>query len=200
MAQAALNDPDAIIVTHSSFGKLGVNATRTRREIVNDMVAELEDALEGRQGRGARRTPEAAQARTADRADEAPHRRQDAAKDQTLTFEDMGVDFLYVDEAHEFRKLDFATNRQAKGIDSGGSAKALDLYVKSRWLEKQNPRRNLVLASGTPSRTPWPSCSRSCATWTRRALERDGISSFDAWANMFGEVACRLRAERGGRL
>ena len=68
-------------------------------------------------------------------------------KDQALTFEDMGVDFVYVDEAHEFRKLDYATNRAVKGIDPNGSQRALDLYIKTRWLEQQNPGRSLVIVT-----------------------------------------------------
>ena len=68
-----------------------------------------------------------------------------------FTFEEMGIDFLFVDEAHKFRKLDFATKMSnIKGVNPEGSKASWDLYVKSRYLESIKPGRNLVLASGTP--------------------------------------------------
>jgi len=72
-------------------------------------------------------------------------------RDDMLTIEELGVDQVIVDEAQEFRKLSFATNRTTlKGVDPNGSQRAWDLYVKSRFIEMKNPGRALVLASGTP--------------------------------------------------
>ena len=72
------------------------------------------------------------------------------AKDQVFTFEEMGVDFLFVDEAHMYRKLDFATRMSGvKGISPEGSQAAMDLYTKIRYLRTQNPARHIVMASGT---------------------------------------------------
>jgi N12 class adenine-specific DNA methylase len=198
MAQAALNDPDAIVVTHSSFGKLGLSA-KNKAEIVNDMVAQLEDALEEAKAEGhegkIKRSKLEKQIEQVKRRIEG----KTSDKDQTLNFEDMGVDFLYVDEAHEFRKLDFATNRQAKGIDSAGSAKALDLYSKARWLQKQKPNRNLVLASGTPVTNTMAELFTVMRYMDEDALERDGIQSFDAWANMFGEMKGAYEQNAAGK-
>ncbi|WP_457832905.1 hypothetical protein, partial [Staphylococcus aureus] len=72
-------------------------------------------------------------------------------RDDMLTLHEIGVDQLFVDEAQEFRKLTFATNRQnLKGVDPDGSQRAWDLYVKRCFVETINPRRGLVQASGTP--------------------------------------------------
>jgi hypothetical protein len=78
-----------------------------------------------------------------------------------FTFEEMGVDFLFVDEAHLFRKLDFTTKMSnLKGITPEGSGMAWDLYVKTLYLDSINPGRSLVLARARRSPTPWPSFTR----------------------------------------
>ncbi|MFK5284212.1 hypothetical protein ACI3PL_32000, partial [Lacticaseibacillus paracasei] len=67
--------------------------------------------------------------------------------DKVFTFDQMGVDFLFVDEAHNYRKLDFTTQMSnLKGITPEGSGMAWDLYMKTLWLESKNPGRSLVQA------------------------------------------------------
>lgn len=194
MAQAALNDPDAIVITHSSFGKIATKP-ESRKAIVAAMIAELEAALEGAEARHTRskieKQIEAIQRRFEGKTD-------DSKKDQALTFEEMGVDFLFIDEAHEFRKLDYATNRAVKGIDPNGSQRALDLYIKTRWLNQQNPGRSLVLASGTPVTNTMAELYTVMRYMDEAALEADGLRAFDAWANMFGEVATSYEQNAAG--
>lgn len=194
MAQAALNDPDAIVITHSSFGKIATKP-ESRKAIVAAMIAELEAALDGAEARHTRskieKQIEAIQRRFEGKTD-------DSKKDQALTFEEMGVDFLFIDEAHEFRKLDYATNRAVKGIDPNGSQRALDLYIKTRWLNQQNPGRSLVLASGTPVTNTMAELYTVMRYMDEAALEADGLRAFDAWANMFGEVATSYEQNAAG--
>jgi N12 class adenine-specific DNA methylase len=188
LAQAALNDPDAIILTHSSFGKINTSE-EMRSKIIDNMVDELEQAIkDAKDGDGPRhlvsrieKQVETVKRRFAGKTGE--------GKDKLLTFDEMGVDMLYIDEAHEFRKLDFATNRQAKGIDPNGSQRALDLFIKSQWLEHENPGRSLILASGTPVTNTMAELYTVMKYMAFKALEKDNIAAFDAWANMFGEVA-----------
>ena len=72
-------------------------------------------------------------------------------KDDMVTIAELGIDQLIVDEAHEFRKLSFATNMSGlKGVDPDGSQRAWDLLVKARFIAKRQPARPLILASGTP--------------------------------------------------
>src|ERR1700694_4726411 len=74
-----------------------------------------------------------------------------ARRDDMVTLEEIGIDQVIVDEAQEFRKLSFATNRvNLKGVDPDGSQRAWDLYVKTRFIAERNPRRALIQASGTP--------------------------------------------------
>jgi N12 class adenine-specific DNA methylase len=188
LAQASLNDPDAIIVTHSSFGKIDTSPAM-RERIVGLMVAELETAMEDAKGEDAPRHLVSRIEKQIETLKRRFEGRTGTGKDKLLTFDEMGVDQLLIDEAHEFRKLDFATNRSAKGIDAQGSARALDLFIKSQWLEQQNPGRSLIMASGTPVTNTMAELYTVMRFMALKDLEGDRISAFDAWANMFGEVA-----------
>lgn len=113
----------------------------------------------------------------------------EGVKDRVLTFEELGVDRLYVDEGHEFRKLDFPTNRaNIKGIDSSGSQRAMDLMMKVQYLRKKNPGRAIVMASGTPITNTMGELYTVQRYFQPEMLDEDGDSSFDAWANHYGEV------------
>lgn len=193
MAQASLNNPDAIIVTHSSLMKLE-NGEEAKRAVVDRMIEELRLVLESADDRYS--------VKKIEKQIEALERRfagkTGGAKDQALTFEEMGVDFMFIDEAHEFRKLDYATNRSIKGIDPVGSQKALDLFIKTRWLNLQNPGRSLVLASGTPVTNTMAELYTTMRYLAEDQLNADGIGAFDAWANMFGEVAAGYEQNAAG--
>jgi N12 class adenine-specific DNA methylase len=137
VAAATLNAPDAIIITHSAFERIGVkeeSVAPIRDQILTELQIELDDADDGDRVRRSQLEQQI----------EAVTQRFDriagvGAKDSTIKFEDIGADFVYVDEAHAYRKLDFTTNQKIKGIDPGGSKRALDMYVKTRWLQTKRP-------------------------------------------------------------
>lgn len=194
VAQATLNAPDAIVITHSAFKRIGTRP-ETMEAVTKDFLAQLEEAIEDSDDRISR-------SRLEQRLEQAKRRaeaRFSKAKDQVVFFEDMGVDFLYVDEAHGFRKLDFVTNRdQVKGIDPSGSEMALDLYSKLEWLRKEHPGRSHVLASGTPVTNTMAELYTVMRYMDPEGLERDGLASFDAWATMFGRVKADLEQNASG--
>lgn len=187
MAQAALNNPDAIIITHPSFGKLGMRPENVK-EVRDRFIKDLQDMLDSLDEKEDRVLVK----KTEKRIEQLEQRFDGMISqntDKVLTFEEMGVDFVFVDEAHEFRKLDFITNRQGKGVDPSGSRRALDLYVKTLWLESKNPSRSHVFASGTPITNTIGELYSIMRFFDEMAMEQDGINYFDAWANMFGQVA-----------
>lgn len=194
VAQAALNAPDAIVITHSAFKRIGTRS-ETIEAATRDFIAQLEEAIEDSEDRISR-------SRLEQRLEQAKRRteaRFSKSKDQAVFFEDMGVDFLYVDEAHGFRKLDFVTNRdRVKGIDPTGSEMALDLYSKLEWLRREHPGRSHVLASGTPVTNTMAELYTVMRYMDPEGLERDGLSSFDAWATMFGRVKADLEQNASG--
>lgn len=197
MAQAALNNPDAIIVSHSSFGKIAPSDA-ARQAVAQQFIEELEAAQESLES-----TDRVSRSKLESQIEQMKRRFEGKAgtegKDKALTFEETGVDFLFIDEAHEFRKLDFATNRTAvKGIDPNGSQKALDMYIKTLTLAKARPGRSLVMASGTPVTNTMAEIFTVMRYMDQAGLERDGMQAFDAWASMFGEVVSGFEQNAAG--
>ncbi|HAO01874.1 MAG TPA: hypothetical protein DCQ42_09110, partial [Halomonas sp.] len=188
VAQAALNDPDAIIMTHSSFERIGMSA-QFQEGFIKKQIDEMRDMLE-EVGKDDRLTTKRVEQMIEQLENKLAAQTSGKKRDQALTFEEMGIDRLYVDEAHEFRKLDFATSRNnIKGIDPQGSQKAMDLFMKVQYLEQEkNPGRSLVMASGTPITNTMGELYTIQRFFQQGQLEKDGLEKFDAWSNHFGEV------------
>ncbi len=197
IAQAALNDPDAIIITHSAFGKLPMSeeySTAFLQKQINDWQAALDDT-----GESDRVTRKQIERRIEQLENRLEKLRNDDVKDKVLNFEEMGVDRLYVDEGHEFRKLDYATNQgSVKGIDSSGSQKAMDLYMKTTYLREKHPGRALVMASGTAVTNTMGELFTVQRFFQPEQLEEDNHEAFDAWASHYGEIVAGLEQNAAG--
>ncbi|MDO5642790.1 MAG: hypothetical protein Q4G26_10460, partial [Paracoccus sp. (in: a-proteobacteria)] len=223
IADATLGDYDAIIMTHSSFEMIPSSPqakARVVEGILADLREMIESGSEtGDRGKdrgqqqatlGALKsiaaqlgvdtaaekgTSTAKQiAQIMEQAEQRLSRMtSDTGKDQVFTFDEMGVDMLFVDEAHLFRKLSFATtNGNIKGIDPQGSQASMDLLIKTRTVDQNNPGRGLIFASGTPITNTMAELFSISRFLQPQALEDRGIAAFDAWAATFGEVASEL--------
>lgn len=198
IAQATVNNPDAIIMSHSAFGLLRVKP-ETMEAVVSDMIDDLRAAIDDtaetdRIGRKRlEQQLESLQQKVESKSDA-------SKKDDVVFFEDIGADYLYVDEAHEFRKLDFVTNRtNVKGITAQGSAKALDLYAKTRHLHRQRPGRSHTFASGTAVTNTMGELYTVQKYMDYDAMRAAGLHHFDAWATEYGEVATEYERNAAGQ-
>lgn len=204
VSRVALSDLDGVIITHSAFKLLDLDPEFKAKKIeeqLDFMRAALEEAKEAGDGGGGRKSPRIKQI---EKQIEAMEQRLEAAtsgagKDRNVRFDELGVDMLYVDEAHEFRKLDFGTSRQVKGISPQGSARAFDLWMKARYLEEKNPGRSLVMASGTPVTNTLAELYTVQRFMDPEALEERGIEDFDSWAAMFGRERTVLEPNAAGK-
>lgn len=198
IAQATVNNPDAIIMSHSAFGLLRVKPETMEAvvsDMIDDLVAAIDDTAEtDRIGRKRlEQQLESLRQKVESKAD-------GSRKDDVVFFEDIGADYLYVDEAHEFRKLDFVTNRtNVKGISAQGSAKALDLYAKIRHLYRQRPGRSHTLASGTAVTNTMGELYTVQKYMDYDAMRAAGLHHFDAWATEYGEVATEYERNAAGQ-
>lgn len=205
VSRVALSDLDGVIITHSAFKLLDLDGDFKRKMIEEQLEfmqaalseAQQDDKSEG----GGRKSPRVKQI---EKQIENMEQKLEAAmssegKDKNVRFDELGVDFLMVDEAHEYRKLDFATTRQVKGISPQGSAKAFDLYMKSRYLEEKQPGRSLVMASGTVITNTLAELYTVQKFMDRQALIDRNIDDFDSWAAMFGRERTTLEPDAAGR-
>lgn len=199
IADVANEDLDAVIITHSAFGMIPISNS-FQDHLVNQQLDLYRDLLgqvkaEGGDSRITRSRLE----KQIERLEQRLSSNSMTQKDQVFTFEEMGVDFLFVDEAQEFRKLDFATKMTSvKGISPEGSKKAWDLYAKTRYLETINPNRNLVLASGTSVTNTMAELFTVSRYLQSAELEQRGLGHFDSWAGAFGDTVTQLEQDPAG--
>lgn len=194
VASLATEDLDAVIITHSAFGFIPIS-NDFNAKLIQDSISELELTLqEAGDDRITRKNIEAQKEKLEKRLKGMKKR-----ADQVFTFEETGVDFLFIDEAHLFRKLDYATKHgNVKGIDPNGSKASFDLFVKTRYLEKKNPGRNLVLASGTPITNTMAELFSVSRYLQEGELRKRGLAHFDAWAAAFGDTVTALEQDPAG--
>ena len=195
LARAATATWDAIIITHSAFHFIAV-PTSFEAGMIADQIASFEAVMVNLSGddRTTRKRVEAMKERLGERLEAIKVRRDDM-----LTIEEMGVDQVLVDEAQEFRKLSFATNRGTlKGVAAEGSQRAWDLFVKTRFVERRNPGRALVQASGTPITNTLGELYTLLRYHDEAALRERGVHEFDAWASTFGDTRTELELQPSG--
>ena len=195
LARAATATWDAIIITHSAFRFIapppGFERGMIQRQLaMHEAIAASADGDD----RTTRKRIELMKEKLTERL-EALSARHDAM----LTIEEIGIDQLIVDEAQEFRKLTFATNRATlKGVDPNGSQRAWDLYVKARFIDGKNPGRALIQSSGTPVTNTLGELFTLLRFQDEDALRERGVHEFDAWASTFGDTVTELELQPSG--
>lgn len=189
-AKIATGDWDAVIVAHSSFKKIGMPA-ETLREILNEQIDDLSMALvrlkEEKGDRVTIKEMEKARDRMKTKLEKTA---ETGSKDTAVSFADLGVDGLFVDEAHEFKNLFITTSlSRVSGLGNlAGSDKAFDLFVKARHLQKQHNGRGIFFATGTPISNTIAELYTVQRYMQYDELKSKGIVHFDAWASTFGQV------------
>lgn len=199
IAAATMNAPDAIVITHDAFQRISVKKSSVapiRDALLMDLEEELAATAKDSGARVRRGQLEQQIEQVNQRFDSILAA---GKKDGIVDFEDMGVDMIYGDEAHVWRKLDFHTAQSIKGIDPNGSKRALDMYVKTQHLNSQRPGRAFVFASGTPVTNTMGELYTIMRFFAPDELARSGITTFDSWARMFGEVAAALEPNAAGK-
>ncbi|MBD9539931.1 PLxRFG domain-containing protein [Ensifer sp. ENS04] len=190
-ARIATGDWDAVVVAHSSFGRIGMDPEYEARFIQSQMD-DLEASIsELRRATGEKSRNVSQLTKWRDNLKAKMERLLDAGKkDDGLTFDELGVDALYVDEAHEFKNLAYSTSMQrVAGLgNTAGSQKAADLFMKSRFILERTNGNNVVFLTGTPLSNTMAEMFTVQRYLSEGTLRDLGVSHFDAWAKVFGEV------------
>lgn len=191
IANVAQDDLDAVIITHSAFEMVPISGA-FQKQLIEEELDHITDALDGLDKQDDRITIKRLENQK-EKLEQQLRGAFNASKDKTNTFEEMGIDFMFVDEAHGYRKLNFATRQSGlKGITPDGSQMAWDLYSKIRYLESKTPGRSVVLASGTPVTNTMGELFTISRYLQREELQTRGIDHFDSWSATFGDTKSSL--------
>ena len=194
VARAAADDWDAIVMTQTAFERIGVS-TETEHAYIARQVTDVRAALEVSE-RGSGLTVKRLE-RAAIRLEEQLARLRDHPSDPGLCFEQTGIDYLIVDEAHAYKNLQTMSNIPSASIE--GSKRATDLQIKLDLLRQQHGGRVGTLATATPIANSITEAHVMCRYLRPDLLEAAGILHFDAWAATFGKTVTELElAPTGG--
>lgn len=189
----ATGDYDAIIIGHSQFEKIPVSVERQRYLLEQQRSEVLDGIAELKSNHGERfsikqmeRTKKSIDAKLAKLNDQ-------SRKDDVVTFEELGIDRLFVDEAHYYKNLAaFSKMRNVGGISQTEAQKSSDLYMKCRYLDELTGGRGVVFATGTPISNTMVEMYTMQKYLQYHTLEEHGLLNFDAWASTFGETVTAI--------
>ncbi len=199
MARIATNNWDAVIVTHSGFERLPLSV-KTREDFFDEQLAELErcireqksDAPNSRIVKELERAKKRLEGKL--KALAAEHR-----KDNTLTFEELGIDRLFVDEAQAFKNLFYVTKMtRVAGLPQTASERAFDMFLKVQHVQRLNGGGGVVFATGTPVTNTMAEMFTMQRYLQMDVLRRQNLSHFDSWAATFGETVTAMELAPDG--
>ena len=188
-SRIATGDYDAVIIGHSQFEKIPVSVER-QRAILEDQLEEIVEGIsEAKRANAERFTIKQMEKTRRSLKLKLDKLNSQSRKDDVVTFEELGVDRLFVDEAHGFKNLFLYTKmRNVAGLSQTEAQKSSDLFMKCRYMDELTGNRGIVFATGTPI-----SNSMTEMYTMQRYLEYDllksqGLQHFDCWASTFGET------------
>ena len=197
----ATGDYDAIIIGHSQFEKIPMSAERQRYILMQQFDEIMNGIQELKRNKGDRfsvkqleRSKKSIQAKLDKLNDQ-------SRKDNLVTFEELGVDRLFIDEAHYYKNLAaFSKMRNVGGISQTEAQKSSDLYMKCRYLDELTSGRGVVFATGTPISNTMVEMYTMQKYLQYGTLKQNDLLHFDSWASTFGETvtAIELAPEGSG--
>lgn len=198
-ARIATGDYDAIIIGHSQFEKIPMSAERQVRTLEAERDEILRSMEEIKAARGDRVTVKQLAKAKKQIETKLAKLNDQSRKDDVVTFEELGVDRLFVDEAHFYKNLAAHTKmRNVAGISQTEAQKSSELYMKCRYLDELTGGKGCIFAMGTPI------CNTMVELYTmQKYLQYDelrmrGLLSFDAWASTFGETVTAIELSPDG--
>ncbi len=189
-AKIASGEWDGIIVTHSSFERIGMSRDYQEKFLL-DQIEEYNRLLIDNAGaKGANRNIiKTIEKQKAARCERLKDLLAKDKKDDGLVFDELGVDHVFIDEAHYFKNLETPTKMErVAGIQTGGSERAFDVYMKARYLGEQHAGHGVTFATGTPISNTMVEMYTMQRFLDPEGLKSRGLEHFDAWAATFGEV------------
>lgn len=192
-ARIATGDYDAVIIGHSQFEKIPLSIERQRLTLERQLDEIIDGIADLKHSNGDKFSIKELE-RTKKTVKQKLDRLNDQTrKDDTVTFEELGVDRLFVDEAHCFKNLAaFSKMRNIAGISQTEAQKSSDLYLKCRYLDELTDGHGIVFATGTPISNSMVELYTMQKYLQHSTLQKNGLLNFDAWASTFGETVTAI--------
>ena len=192
-ARIATGDYDAVIIGHSQFERIPVSRERQER-LLQEQIWEIEDGIAELKASRAERFTIKELERTKKNLKAKLQKLHDAArKDDVVTFEQLGVDRLYVDEAHSFKNLFLYTKmRNVAGLSTTDAQKSSDMLLKCRYIDELTHGKGVTFATGTPISNSMTELYTMMRYLQHDMLKRNSLTHFDCWASAFGETTTAI--------
>jgi len=200
ISKIATGEYDAVIIGHSQFEKIPISRERQAASIEKEINEIQSFIAQIKYDNGQRWTVKQMEAQEKLLRTKLEILMNSEYKDDVITFEELGVDALMVDEAHNYKNLSFVTKiSRVAGINPNGSNKAFDLYQKINYINELSPGRNIVFATGTPISNTMCEMYLMQKYLQSDTLRNLGIYHFDAWAANFGETVTAMELSPEGK-
>ncbi|HVO24219.1 MAG TPA: helicase-related protein, partial [Candidatus Margulisiibacteriota bacterium] len=193
VARVAAENWDAIIMPHSGFEKVPMSPEYQVRFLQRE-VQEYEGLI--RSSKGDDVTVKELEKAKARRLAKIKDLMQAKDKDKGISFEEMGSDGVFLDEAHLFKNLEFAT--KSRGMQAASSQRAFDMFMKARYIDEMSPGRGLMFMTGTPISNSMAEMYTMQRYLGHPALADRGLTHFDAWAAAFGDMVTQAEITPDG--
>lgn len=188
-SRIATGDYDAVIIGHSQFEKIPLSKER-QIAIVEHQINEIEMAIEAAKAeKGERYTIKQMEKTKKSLTARLKRLNDDSRKDDVVTFEQLGVDRLFVDESHNYKNLFLYTKmRNVAGIAQTEAQKSSDMFAKCQYLDELTEGKGITFATGTPISNSMTELYTNMRYLQYNTLQRLGLGNFDSWAATFGET------------
>lgn len=192
-ARIATGSYDAVIIGHSQFEKIPMSQER-QEQLLQDQIDEIEEGIADLKASRAERFTVKQLEKTKRSLEVKLKKLQDTKrKDDVITFEQLGVDRLYVDEAHNYKNLFLYTKmRNVAGLSTTDAQKSSDMLLKCRYLDEITGNKGIVFATGTPVSNSMTELYTMMRYLQHDTLRQRGLAHFDCWASTFGETATAI--------
>lgn len=189
----ATGDYDAIIIGHSQFEKIPMSIERQRAILEQQLEEIMEGIAELRHNRGDSFSVKQLEKTKKTVKQKIEKLNDQSRKDDLVTFEELGIDRVFIDEAHYYKNLAaFSKMRNVGGISQTEAMKSSDLYMKCRYLDELTGGKGVVFATGTPISNSMVEMYTMQKYLQYGTLKRNGLLHFDAWASTFGETVTAI--------
>jgi N12 class adenine-specific DNA methylase/adenine-specific DNA methylase len=192
-ARIATGDYDAVIIGHSQFEKIPLSAERQAR-IIEDQIEEIEKAIaEAKEQSGEHFTVKQMEKTRKTLEVKLKKLQSTDRKDDVVTFEQLGVDRLFVDESQNYKNLYLYTKmRNVAGLSTSEAQKSSDMFGKCRYLDEVTGGRGVIFATGTPISNSMTEMYTLMRYLQYSTLQQKQLTHFDAWASTFGETTTAI--------